>query len=280
MECFNWLDCITENQINSNNAIFCYLLIPPEFTFAYGGESIKKINPFEFDKFGIYNIYDLLAVWNQFSISEDNLIMPTFDQYKNHSDYLTAQDQYAINRRRLYDFKLMSEGLMLRDWGPCYKLDIGKSISEGPGQNEKLKYPLKVTTLPNMMYAGCKASSYDPDKGKFSITRFAYELYKSDWLDQKDISILNFYELRRDLQKKNKQIYDENSKMNLEKFIRINGGIRRDMYLSYSNFLERKYLDIETMKNLFINANLDCLIPNYLKDMETETDLTSLSEER
>ncbi len=60
MGCFSWLDCKTGEQIRIGSGQV-FVLIPKE----YGGGHIAESRYDGYGHFGIYDIYELIAVWNK-----------------------------------------------------------------------------------------------------------------------------------------------------------------------------------------------------------------------
>lgn len=172
---FSWLDCASPNaQILSGVYKDSYVLVPQEFRDKYG-MTIKEDCYDGYGHFGGYDIFNLIAEWNKYDIPKIFDSYPDDNWNKQHlSDIAkmyaedvpeTVIDDYA-NRKfeagenEEINYKYLKNG----DW----KRGLGIGIAAYDKQNASLKYPIKISYTPNLIYENCKPSLNDVDQGWFN----------------------------------------------------------------------------------------------------------------
>lgn len=188
---FSWKDCKTNKAVKIGDT--AYILVPAEFTDVYGN-TIKTDSYNGYGSFGLYDAYDLVALWNRGKVSEANLEpAPKIDEYsglyeyqieemreagksedeikeaneatkKKYYDNAMGHRRYVVDR--LNDFNAgKDEEYMIEKYGEDYLREIGIDIGCYDRQNAALPYPLKVTHDENAIYEDCKPSKGDPKQG-------------------------------------------------------------------------------------------------------------------
>lgn len=194
MGCFSWKYSDTKKAMKCGKVTDSYLLVPPAFQDKYG-EYIHTSCYDGYGHFGQYDVYDLVAEWNQEFLSEDMIIFEKEIKLENFGglysfekeslkrqglseeeieakDFESKQKAYnnavyyrnlTINRANDYKNSL-SDNEMKNKYGQDWKREIGIDIACYDEQNAKLPYPIKITSIP-MKYEDAKASKADPNQG-------------------------------------------------------------------------------------------------------------------
>lgn len=142
---FSWLDCITKEQVIDNACCDVYVLIPKEF----GGGHIKETCYDGYGHFGGHDIYELVVDWNT----------PYIDQI------LKEKSEFRSGWVETYeeDFRRLEKGEPIRP--ETEKRILGIAIACYDEDNERLRYPIKITHDPTAVYERCGMSESDPDQG-------------------------------------------------------------------------------------------------------------------
>lgn len=142
---FSWLDCVDGKQIIDGYAKTSYVLVPKEF----GGGSIAESRYDGYGHFGAYDIYDLILDWNKDYIPQylKQMKSGNWECDPSDSDMKELQNYY---KNRPIDVEERWLGIILA----CYDED-----------NERLKYPIKITYHPDVTYEECNPSLSDPNQG-------------------------------------------------------------------------------------------------------------------
>lgn len=189
---FSWIYSDTNRQVVDNKIADTYLLVPRPFQNKYG----KAIYEYCYDgygNFGGYDVYDLIAEWNREFLSKDMLRdEPKLENYgglyefekdtlrKNGLSeeeiekkdleqkeyyYKLALERYERSIQRLVDYRNgKTDDEMYKKYGQDWKRSIGIDIACYDEQNEKLPYPIKITTR-EMDYENARPSKSDPNQG-------------------------------------------------------------------------------------------------------------------
>ena len=192
MGCFSWLDCVTQKAIRMGEK--CYVLVPKEF----GGGVIEENSYDCYGRFGLYDIYDLVADWNKesvtsaalrekpgledlkkygglYSFTKEELLnegyteeeVDFFDKASHAESWARGMKRCEASIRRLHDFKILSDEEMRKKYGNDFKRIIGIDIACYDEQNAALKFPIKISHEP-AVYENCNPSDGDPNQGFFS----------------------------------------------------------------------------------------------------------------
>lgn len=146
---FSWLDCRTKEQILCYENRDVYVLVPSEFDKTYS-RHIKEICYDGYGHFGGYDIYELVALWNRDTLNPD-------DPYRRSC---------VISNQAIIDFCLHRDDAYMKErYGKNYLREIGIAIACYDQDNERLKYPIKITHNENAVYEYCKPSQSDPNQG-------------------------------------------------------------------------------------------------------------------
>ncbi len=193
MGCFSWLDCKTGKGIRIGER--AYLLVPEEFKDTYGSH-IEETDYDGYGRFGGYDVYDLVVIWNAAYMSEANLReAPKPENYgglweyekdrlreegKSEAEIKAADNEArmehcrnALNERArtiqiMNEFKAgKSVDEMEAQYGHDFLRILGIKIACDDDQNKRLKYPIKITRNENAVYEDCKYSKGDPKQGCF-----------------------------------------------------------------------------------------------------------------
>ena len=138
MGLFSWIDCCDDNQ----NVLFdvlkdVYVLIPKEF----GGGHIKESRYDGYGHFAGEDIYELVVDWNKEYLEE----------YRKDNSF---------ECKWLQEYSSVDDAFEKMD-----KRDIGISIACYDEDNERIKYPIKITYNPDAIYEDCKPSKSDINQG-------------------------------------------------------------------------------------------------------------------
>ncbi len=191
---FSWMDCKNPqrailNGVKRNS----YVLIPHEFWNTYGIRIEEKCYG-GYGRFGGYDVYELVALWNREHICVENLRdeMPTRDQYQDGEDgdesYARGVRMYVMRRRRLEDFvKHVPDAVMLERYGQDWLREIGIDIACYDEQNAVLRYPIKITHSGKELYEACEPSLGDENQG------WGYYVEMFD----KDLQYMEYWEMKK-----------------------------------------------------------------------------------
>ena len=142
---YSWRDCVTGKPILDDVSKTSYVLVPREF----GGGHIEEYRYDGYGNFGGYDIYELVLEWNKKYIPQYVKLMKAgkweCEPYTN--DINDLMDYY---NDQPVDVDLRDLGITLA----CYDED-----------NSRLKYPIKITYNPDVVYEECEPSPSDPDQG-------------------------------------------------------------------------------------------------------------------
>ena len=142
---FSWLDCVDDRQILDGYFKPSYVLIPKEF----GGGTIKESGYDGYGHFGGHDIYELVLEWNKAYIPQyiKQMQAGKWEANPSDADIKALQNYYKGKPIDVEDRWL---GILLA----CYDED-----------NERLKYPIKITYHSDVTYEECDPSLSDPDQG-------------------------------------------------------------------------------------------------------------------
>lgn len=126
---FSWIYSDTNKQLIDNKIADTYLLVPEPFQDKYG-KAIYESCYDGYGNFGKYDVYDLIPEWNKEMIPE------IIKEIKNGKWVCSTDDQDVADLKKYYegketDCELRWIGIVMA----CYDED-----------NERLKYPIKITT--------------------------------------------------------------------------------------------------------------------------------------
>lgn len=160
---FSWLDCIDKTQILDDVIADVYVLVPKEF----GGGHIKETYYDGYGNFGGHDIYDLVADWNKEYVTHHEIedVLTHSWRREDIEWYLEGLKRQVRKCERLMDFQRLSDEDMKLKYGKDYKRNIGIDISCYDKQNAALKYPIKITHNPDVIYEECEPSKKDPNQG-------------------------------------------------------------------------------------------------------------------
>lgn len=189
---FSWIYSDTNIQLIDNKRADTYLLVPPPFQAKYG-KAIYESCYDGYGNFGGYDVYDLVAEWNRDFLSEDMLRdKPKLENYgglypfekenlkkqglsekeveqkdfeRKQYYYNMAVKRHQIKIKRLNDYRNgTTDEEMFSKYGQDWKRYIGIDIACYDEQNERIPYPIKITTR-EMDYENAKPSKSDPNQG-------------------------------------------------------------------------------------------------------------------
>lgn len=171
---FSWLDCRyndREHNILDDVCRTSYVLVPKEFERQYGKRIEEKCYD-GYGRFGGYDIYELVAIWNKDHIGIENIKVPKRSNFEPNSEYYrNAIKYYQKKCERMEDFIF---GLPFEEMDKKYGTDynprewlrlIGIDIACYNEDNERLEYPIKITYDKTAVYEDCKPSKSDPNQG-------------------------------------------------------------------------------------------------------------------
>lgn len=143
---FSWIYSDTKKQLVNGKQADTYLLVPPEFQEKYG-KAIYEPCYNGYGRFGGYDIYELIALWNKEMI-------PEIIEKKRLGEWRCGSEQDIPNLQDFYedaeiDCELRWIGIVMA----CYDED-----------NRSLKHPIKIATK-MMEYNDAKPSLRDPKQG-------------------------------------------------------------------------------------------------------------------
>lgn len=144
---FSWIYSDTEKQVIDNRKADTYLLVPKAFQKEYG-KAIYESCYDGYGRFGMYDVYNLIPVWNKEMIPE------IIRRIKNGNWQCNVNQSDIANLQNFYDGKEI--GCELRWLGivmACYDED-----------NFALEYPIKITSK-EMAYEDASPSKCDPNQG-------------------------------------------------------------------------------------------------------------------
>ena len=172
---FSWIYSDTKEQMVNGWGKDSYLLVPKSFQKKYGKAILEECYD-GYGCMGVYDIYELIAEWNQESIDMDSVLTrePTFEQYANAEYFEMAKGRFNRMISVLEKFKAGASDEEMKEFctnigygekdAKEWKRYIGIEISCGDERNEILKYPIKITTEP-LDYDSVAPSKVDPDQG-------------------------------------------------------------------------------------------------------------------
>lgn len=193
MGCFSWLYSDTGKAMICGKTINSYLLVPPAFQDKYG-EYIMTPQYDGYGNFGEYDVYDLIVEWNKEFLStemlrlkdlklenfgglcklEENLLRKQglteaeieakdLENKQYYYNLAVESQRLMILRLKIYKNGASDEEMLLR-YGKYWKRELGNDIACYDEQNEKLPYPIKITSKP-MKYDEVQASKKDINQG-------------------------------------------------------------------------------------------------------------------
>lgn len=154
---FSWLDCIDKSQILIHERKNVYVLVPKRF----GGGHIVETFYDGYGNFGFDDIYELVADWNRTYLSKHpDFVLPSVNrkvsEYCWYEAYINKKNSHEdiVNiTRTKYDLE-------------CFEYrDIGIALSCEDEDNAVIKYPIKITHNPDVVYEDCEPSLYDEHQG-------------------------------------------------------------------------------------------------------------------
>lgn len=144
----SWLYADTKKQLLCNKVADSYLLVPKEFWGKYG----KFIFTPYYDgygNFGKYDAYDLVPEWNKEHI-------PFIIEHIKAGEWeCTTSEEDVKNLLNYYEGKKIT----------CELRWLGIIMACYDEDNERLKYPVKITTKV-MNYEDADMSRRDPEQGR------------------------------------------------------------------------------------------------------------------
>ena len=189
MGCFSWCDCITGEPVRIGSLRKVYVLVPEKF----GGGHIEETRYDGYGHFGLYDIYELVADWNRAFLSEQMLEkaperkayiglwafeeeemkkaglsgkeIREADEKARDEYYERGLKRYDYRRKRLEDFKNLTEEGFFEKYGRDGKREIGIDIACYDWQNATVPYPIKITYDEAAVYENCHASKEDDMQG-------------------------------------------------------------------------------------------------------------------
>lgn len=162
MGCFSWLYSDTKKAMKCGVNKDSFLLVPEEFQSIYG-KYIKETYYRGYGDFSGYDVYELVAIWNK-DCMRIKIEKPAREQYSEQFFYDIAVRRYENAVAMINDFKTRDNDYMVAVYGDEYLRDIGIMLACYDKDNRKLKYPIKITSVP-MEYASAKYSKKDPNQG-------------------------------------------------------------------------------------------------------------------
>ncbi len=187
---FSWMDCKNEHRaILDDVATTSYVLVPEEFREQYG-KHIKESCYDGYGRFGGYDVYELVAIWNRDHIGIENLKKPRREQWRPEDEkyFDMAMDRYANKCHLIKDFteNHLSDKEMKEKYGSDWLRELGIDIACYDEQNAALEYPIKITHDRKVVYEDCEPSKGDPNQG----WGYYCKMYDSD------IEFLEYEELK------------------------------------------------------------------------------------
>ena len=197
MGVFSWLDCKNNRKaIKIGCDATVYVLVPAEF----GGGHIAQYSYGGYGDFAGYDIYELVADWNQNYITDElinsleSLKLPKIEQFwgglydwdiekllaegktpeeieaikdKNRAEAYNRNLRYTKrNIDRMKDFAAgTDEETMIARYGEEYKREIGIDLACYDEDNRRIKYAIKITFDEASTYEARKPSKSDPNQG-------------------------------------------------------------------------------------------------------------------
>ena len=160
---FSWMYADSNNKTALKVGGKVYVPCPDEtviYEKYYGGYGI----------FNDYDIYDLVADWNQNNISSENIRKPLREQWGNTEEdeawFKLAIKRYNNACQRIIDF---TEGktskYMEATYGREWKRSIGIDIACYDEENAALKFSIKICKNKPVSYDALPASNSDSNQG-------------------------------------------------------------------------------------------------------------------
>ena len=137
---FSWLDCVTGEQVIDGLNRKSYVLVPR----AFGGGHIEEDCYEGYGVFGGHDVYDLVLDWNKDDIPR---ILGMTDEWVCNID--------EENLRRFHEGREIT----------CEKRRLGIDLACYDDDNARLRYPIKITHDPDVVYEWCAPSYSDPNQG-------------------------------------------------------------------------------------------------------------------
>lgn len=220
---FSRLDCVTGKQIIDDKEKDVYVLVPEEFRETYG-KHIKETCYDGYGRYGGYDIYDLVALWNRDKLNPDNLPKELLESHafkeprlSDYAAYLYPAEEEKMRQEgkteeeikqagketqaksyergvafyhhrveRLRDFleETLSDEEMKDMYGDDYLREIGIDIACYDKENAALPYPIKVTYDRDAVYEDYGPSPSDPNQGWEMEEE--YDDYEDDYDEYED----------------------------------------------------------------------------------------------
>lgn len=174
---FSWIYSDTNEQLLDDRKADTYLLVPKPFQREYG-KAIYESCYDGYGNFGKYDVYDLVALWNRDYLPNETRVLsrPERKRYVDDDWYNRAMKMYENTLKMHKDFENYTPDTeMKQKYGDEYLRKIGINIACYDEDNEKLKYPIKITTK-EMDYDEVKPSKSDPNQGWL-----CYDSDDEDW---------------------------------------------------------------------------------------------------
>lgn len=143
---FSWIYSDTKEQLINNHYADAYLLVPEPFQKKYG-KSIHESCYDGYGRFGMYDVYELIAEWNK-------EIIPTVIKMINEGEWECDGMGELHNLQNFYNGEDIS----------CPLRYLGIILSCYDEDNRRIKYPIKITSK-EMEYSQVEPSKSDPNQG-------------------------------------------------------------------------------------------------------------------
>ncbi len=155
---FSWIYSDTGEPVYNDERADTYLLVPKEFQKKYG-HAIYEPCYDGYGRFGGYDIYELIPEWNKEMIPE------IIEKAKKNEWFY----KYVPSEKELKELENYYLGKPIH----CELRFLGITLACYDEDNEKLKYPIKITSV-EMDYEAAEISKNDPNQG----WRYLYEPWR------------------------------------------------------------------------------------------------------
>lgn len=154
---FSWIYCNTAKPVLDNEPRSSYLLIPEEFRSEFGGQAYIKEECYDgYGRFGRYDVYELISMWNKKAIPE---ILNRIEN--NNWRCIRRNSEGEFSKFSLRDIEDLKE---------FYKSNlqpnriVGINMACYDEDNCSLPYPIKIASKP-MLYENARPSVSDSNQG-------------------------------------------------------------------------------------------------------------------